>query len=289
MIAEFILSGKRDHLRACPAEDYSILRLKKIIMATSLRNTGTHQVATAIALLFFFSNVFLAQKNNRESGKAYKNVVRFNISNFLLFGPGNIILGYERVVSPSQSFSINIGTAALPSLLSINTDSVNITKQSSKSGFNISADYRFYLRSENKHQAPRGVYIGPYFMYSKSQKDSNWEFVRSNGTDHINTQTNFSVVGAGLELGYQFVFFKRLTLDLVLIGPGMARYDLNAKIDGSIDPDERKQLYQALQQALENKYPGMSIVLEDKEINANGRLGVTSVGYRYLVQIGFRF
>jgi hypothetical protein len=192
-------------------------------------------------------------------------------------------------VSPSQSFSINVGPAALPSLLSINTDSVNITKQASRSGFNISADYRFYLRSENKHEAPHGLYIGPYFMYNKTKKEADWEFVRSGGTNYINTETNFSVVGGGLELGYQFVFFKRLALDLVLIGPGMARYSLNAKIDGNIDADERKQLYQALQQVIENKYPGMSIVLDDKEINADGRLGVTSVGFRYLVHVGFRF
>ncbi|HEY5748779.1 MAG TPA: hypothetical protein VIU12_22070 [Chryseolinea sp.] len=258
-------------------------------MATSFRNTGTYQVAAAIVLLFFLSNVCLAQKANTESGKAYKNVVRFNLTNFLLFGPGNIIFGYERVVSPSQSFSINIGPAALPSLLSINTDSVNITKQSNKSGFNVSADYRFYLRSENKYRAPHGLYIGPYFMYNKTRKESDWEFVRSSGTDYVNTETNFTVVGAGLELGYQFVFFKRMTLDLVLIGPGMARYSINAKIDGSLDDAEKKQLYQALQQALENKYPGMSVVLDDQEINANGRLGVTSVGFRYLIQVGFRF
>jgi len=260
-----------------------------VLQATSFCNSCAHQVAVAIALLFLCNTICLAQKANPESGKDYKNVIRFNLSNFLLFGPQNIIIGYERVVSPSQSFSINIGHAALPSLVSINTDSVSITKQVGKTGYNISADYRFYLRKENKYHAPHGVYIGPYFMFSKTSKDADWEFVHSNGVDHVTTETNLTVVGGGVQLGYQFIFFKRLTLDLVLIGPGLARYSYNAKIDGSIDLEERKQLFQALQQALENKYPGMSIVFEDKEINADGRLGVTSLGYRYLIQIGFRF
>lgn len=259
-------------------------------MSTLSRNVRQHLVPIAIALLLAGNIACRAQQEEKpESGKNYKNIVRFNLSNFLLFGPKNIILGYERVVSPNQSFSINLGPAALPSLVSINTDSGSITKQSNRSGFNVSADYRFYLKRENKYRAPRGVYVGPYFMYNKTRKESNWEFVHDNRTDYVNIETNFSVVGGGLQLGYQFVFFKRMTVDLVLIGPGMAKYSFNAKIDGSIDPDERKQLFQALQQALENKYPGMSIVLDGKEINADGRLGVTSIGYRYLVQVGFRF
>jgi hypothetical protein len=35
---------------------------------------------------------------------------------------------------------------------------------------------------------------------------------------------NFYIFNIGVELGYQFVFWKRLTLDFVLIGPAISYY-----------------------------------------------------------------
>ena len=80
-----------------------------------------------------------------------------------------------------------------------------------------------------------------------------------------------------------------MTLDLVLIGPGFARYDYNAEIDGTLDARDREQLFDVMKQALEDRYPGAHIAFGDKEFSSNGRLGVTSVGFRYLIQIGFLF
>ncbi len=33
----------------------------------------------------------------------------------------------------------------------------------------------------------------------------------------------------------------------------------------------------------------MDIVFEDQELDANGRLNVTSLGFRYVIHIGFNF
>ena len=33
-------------------------------------------------------------------------------------------------------------------------------------GINLSVDYRFYLKNENRHGAPRGVYLAPYASYN---------------------------------------------------------------------------------------------------------------------------
>lgn len=37
------------------------------------------------------------------------------------------------------------------------------------------------------------------------------------------------------------------------------------------------------------KFPGMNYVFADKEFNANGVIRTTSIGFRYLVHIGFAF
>ena len=70
-----------------------------------------------------------AQMDTSKPMRHYKNVIRYNLSGALLFGLDKyVVFGYERVISPHQSISINVGTASLPKLVSINTDSFSINK-----------------------------------------------------------------------------------------------------------------------------------------------------------------
>ena len=66
-----------------------------------------------------------------------KNVIRYNLSGALLFGADKyIVLGYERVLSPRKSVSVNFGTAAMPKLFTITTDSFQ-TKRSTCEEFRL--------------------------------------------------------------------------------------------------------------------------------------------------------
>ena len=244
-------------------------------------------------MILLYSNIAYNQQVNADSmwKKSYKNIVRYNISGALLFGADKyVILGYERVVNPHQSFSVNIGKVSLPKFASINTDSFSIQKDLKNTGFNASADYRFYLAHENKYYAPHGIYIGPYVSYNHFDRSNEWEFHQSSSSvKHVTTETQFNIFTAGAELGYQFVFWKRLTLDMVLIGPGVSTYNLKTKIDGDLSEEEKQNLQDALKQLISQKFPGMNYALSDKEFKANGTLNTTSVGFRYLVHIGFAF
>jgi hypothetical protein len=42
------------------------------------------------------------------------------------------------------------------------------------------------------------------------------------------TKTSLSITSIGFEFGYQFIFWKRLALDMILLGPGVAGYNLKA-------------------------------------------------------------
>jgi len=91
-------------------------------------------------------------------------------------------------------------------------------------------------------------------------------------------------------LGYQFVFWKRVTLDLVLVGPGFANYKLHSTSSGvDLSDENRTQLQDAVEQLLTQKFPGMNYVFSEKTFDADGRINTWSVGYRYLMHIGFRF
>src|SRR5688572_13211362 len=107
------------------------------------------------------SNANSFSRPDRIPKKTFKNVIRYNLSGGLLFGVDRyIVFGYERVIRPRQSISINAGKISLPELVSIDTDSFRLSKDAKSSGFNISVDYRFYLAKENKYAPPHGLYIG---------------------------------------------------------------------------------------------------------------------------------
>jgi len=246
------------------------------------------KVTITFALLLNLAGVY-GQDNSKS--KQYKNVIRYNISNPLLFGFDRyVVLGYERVVNDNQSFSINVGRASLPKLVAINTDSFHLNKDTKNSGYNLSVDYRFYLQKENKYAAPHGIYIGPFYSYNHFDRDNSWTLNHENGNNElVTTNTKFDIQTFGFELGYQFIFWKRLTLDLVLVGPGVADYKLKTTIDQDLAADNKQQLQDAIEQLLTQKFPGMNYVFADKEFKADGTIGTWSVGYRYLIHIGFAF
>ena len=241
-------------------------------------------------LLLFFVNVAISQESDTGSHHQYKNIIRYNISGALLFGADKyVIFGYERVLGPHSSISINIGKVSLPKLTSISTDSLEVKKDNKNNGTNFSVDYRSYLAKENKFLAPHGLYIGPYYSFNRFKRDNEWDFTKSSTNTFVNTNSNLTIHTVGFELGYQLLLWKRLALDLVLAGPGFAFYDYKVKFDGNIDPENKQQLLDGLQQLLTQKFPGMNYVFADKEISGNGTLNTTSIGYRYLIHIGFAF
>jgi hypothetical protein len=230
-------------------------------------------------------------KSDSAWKKSRKNIIRYNLSNALLFGFDKaIIFGYERVLTPKSSFSINVGQAGLPGSIVIETDSFSLGKDLKTSGFNFSADYRFYLAKENKYMAPRGVYIGPYYSFNNWKRENSWDFIGagSSSKDAI-TKTDINLHSVGFELGYQFVFWDRLALDMVLIGPGVGFYNLEAKSEGNLTDEEREQLQDAITDLISQKFPGMNYVLSDQEFSASGTIKTTTLGFRYLIHIGFRF
>ncbi|HVY75258.1 MAG TPA: hypothetical protein VG890_10530 [Puia sp.] len=243
-----------------------------------------------LILLAQCSRLF-SQTDQQKPEKERKNIIRYNLSGGLLFGIDKyIVFGYERVVNAHQSFSINIGPASLPKFVTINTDSIHLTKDLKNTGFNLSADYRFYLSKENKYNAPHGLYIGPYFSYNRFTRNNQWNYQQgSNSAQVVTTNTDFQIFTVGGELGYQFILWKRLALDFVLVGPGFSHYDLSAGSDGNLSPESREQLQDALKQLISQKFPGMNYVLSDKHFDANGDIRTWSLGYRYMIHIGFVF
>ena len=223
----------------------------------------------------------------------YKNVVRYDLSGGMLVGINKyIVFGYERVLNSRSSISFNVGKAGLPKIArtDVSTDSFTFNNDVKNSGFNISGDYRFYLQKENKYNAPHGIYIGPYISYNSFKRENNWEY--NNDSAQINlikTNLNMNIFSVGGELGYQFIVWKRLALDFVMVGPGVAFYKLKTSMDGTISEENKQQIRDALKQVITEKFPGLNYVLSNKDFNQSGTLRTWSIGYRYIIHIGYAF
>jgi len=226
-----------------------------------------------------------------QSDSARMNTVRFNITNPLIFGEKAIVFGYERLLKNNQSFSVNIGQASYPKMTIINPDSIDIDLKGSykDKGFNFSADYRFYLKKENKYPAPRGIYLGPYYSYNYFNRVNNWTLNTANFVGDVETEFSWQIHTIGIELGYQFVFWDRMTIDMIMIGPGIGFYNLKAAINTDLDPDDESKLFQAINDFLSQKIPGYDQVLDGSGFETTGSGRKSGFGYRYMVMIGYRF
>jgi len=245
-----------------------------------------------LTMPWFAYNTF-AQKTVKDSTtKTYKNIVRYNVTGALLFGIGKyIVVGYERMLSPRTSVSVNLGSAALPKVLAIETDSFQTRRESDRTGINASIDYRFYLEKENKFNAPHGLYIGPYYSYNRFEDDQQWMRHNSAGSNEILSSSTFDIHTFGFELGYQLLLWRRFTLDMVMVGPGLGFYKYKASFTGNVNLSvaNKEQLYEALKQRITQRFPGMNFVFSDKNFDADGVIKTSDVGYRYIIHIGFCF
>ena len=222
--------------------------------------------------------------------KVLKNSVKINLTNPMIFGDQCYMIGYERVIGQHQSFSLNIGRFSLPRLVNINTDSIKeLSKSTTSRGFHLSGDYRFYLKNENRHDAPRGVYIGPYFSYNSFTRNFTMSANTASFTGDLNADLNFRVSSVGFQLGYQFIFWNRVSLDMVLFGPGIASYKLKANLSTTLDPDSESELFKKINDAIAAKIPGYDLVLSPGSFETTGSRNTTTFGYRYVVILGIRF
>jgi hypothetical protein len=222
--------------------------------------------------------------------KNLKNTVKFNLTNPMIFGDKCFVVGYERTIGNHQSFSVNLGRFSLPRVFNINTDSIkDLTKDVQSKGFHASVDYRFYLSKENKYNSPHGVYIGPYLTYNSYTRFFDLKASTESFTGEFNADFNFRVATMGFQLGYQFILWNRVTLDMILFGPGIGAYKIKTTLSTNLDPDTESELFKKINEALQEKIPGYSLVLNPGTFEKTGTYNNTGMGFRYVVMVGFRF
>jgi hypothetical protein len=259
-------------------------------------NTKRFKSIFVLVIVFALSSFNLNAQTSDSLYKPvreFKNTIRFNITNPLIFGERSLIFGYERQLKNNRSFSINFGQAALPNLEKGFSDEFREKTILSQRGLHFSGDYRFYLYKLNKYSAPRGVYLGPYYAFNSFRKGHEWNYYKDGSTvpEIVKSNLNFNINQIGIEMGYQFVFWKRFSVDMILLGPGVAAYKIKAELAGNLSDADRQLFFEKLNQALKDKFPGYSGTIGDNsgEFETKGTRSTTSLGFRYMINLGYRF
>jgi len=244
--------------------------------------------------LFILSIPLFSFSQDSLKTKAFipkKNVIRYNLTPNLL-GFSSMIFGYERVVKSHQSFSINAGYLSIGKSGKKENDDYKLSSTKSSSGFSIAADYRFYLKRENKNPAPSGVYLAPYFVHYDFNHSVGIKSLDDNATSaETIVDSKININSLGLELGYQFNIKNRFTIDMILIGPSYAAYKVNMDVVGGVIPPdgELDETMEALREILFGKYPWLETLINEGEVDIKGKKTHWGLGFRYVLQIGYRF
>ena len=238
-----------------------------------------------------FSMLLNSYGQSTDSAKTkYPNIIKYSISSYALY-PSSIHLGYERVLSRNKSIYIFGGLNDFPVKLSLNLANTNFSNSTNKSGYNIGAEFRFYLSEENKYNAPHGIYLAPYISYYNFSSDRTLTHTDSTGSQSVNLNTTIGLFNVGFELGYQFVVFKRFIIDAEMFGPSFTTYAFQAQINGKLNGLDQNETLQAVLDALKAKFPLLSDLSTSKTVFKSGVASskFPAVGFRYAVSIGFMF
>ena len=243
-----------------------------------------------VFFLFGFNNAKAQYTADTLPANYNRNIVKWNMTPFMLWSYKNINLSYERILTPKRSFSVNAGYFELPSAGIY--DSLNIKSASKKFGYSISGDYRFYMNKRNVNPAPDGIYWGVFGSFHHYTFTNDIEVVNSPTIEGgLILDGTLNILSLGAELGYQFVIKDKLTIDLIFMGPSLSLYNYKLGLKSKLNPGEDvdEEYLQGVQDVLYGLFPGLEKLVDKQLIDEKGVSTSMGFGLRYMVQIGYRF
>jgi hypothetical protein len=218
----------------------------------------------------------------------HRNVIKFNPTPMFVLDLKNITFAYERLLKNNQSIAVQAGYLVFNTAEDTIAGLINITDKT-RNGINLAMDYRYYPFQRSKRPAPDGIYVGGYFQYYGFWAENKFDIL---GVDldkdgKMTSSANFE--NLGIEIGYQFVFWERMTIDFILFGPSMNLYSCNVKIEGDLDEEQIDIIDEEIVDKLVERYPTLGMIYSEESLKFTGEKTSFGMGFRYSVQIGFHF
>lgn len=227
------------------------------------------------------------QPSDTATRYRHANVIKVNPTPMLLWDNlRNITLGYERTLKPNQSIAIQAGYLEFDPVFGDTLLHVYTRENKDKKGLNLAADYRFYPLKLNRHEAPRGLYIGPYVSFYGFRFTNEMDLLRPDTLVTGQFTGAFGYLNLGFQVGYQFIFWKRLAVDLLMFGPSVTCRFTRKEFDSSFSSEEIEETLQGFKERVQEKYPYLTPSLD----LGSGRSTVTfQAFFRYSISVGYRF
>ena len=138
--------------------------------------------------------------------------------------------------------------------------------------------------------APDGLYWGVYGSYHYYQFENSITVLNSPTIEgKLTLGSNINIISTGVELGYQFIIKKRLSFDIIFMGPSLSVYTTKFTLGGTLNVDEDDEYLQALYDILKNTIPGFEQLVQNRDLTSKGANLNLGFGMRYMIQIGYRF
>lgn len=245
---------------------------------------------STLFFIVFLVPVLATAQNDTSAIKQRKNIIKWNLTPNALVGPESMVFSYERVVNDRQSFNVGGGYLKMAPRKNRLGETVQFFDAVKRGGFDVNFDYRFFFTKRNANPVPDGLYWGPYTsLYHLNFQGNSKLYEDGIEVNQIGIKTDFYMWNLGVQLGYQFIIKDRLSIDLYLVGPSFSHYRFNAAFDAAVALDPNSEFYQDFEKILSILLPGSEVILDQVDFSTGGNAETNYIGYRYGVQIGYKF
>lgn len=228
-------------------------------------------------------HVFSRDPVNDSTGMAFPNAAKLNLASAFF---NKVSLAYERQINDKWSVLAGGGYrfgGKIPELAGFSVLQMKSSSRGMK-GYTFSAATRYRIRPCDC-KGPAGFYAGAYVTSTYLWGDLVVAYSSGEQLIDVAGEASLREVGIGLQLGYQFVFWDRLIVDLMFMGPRRSYHRLNL----SLESQYAAEVIPVIQEEINKRLRQFGIDPLEIEPDASTRTSFGSTNFRYAVSIGFRF
>ena len=267
----------------------------RILLAiTLITSSGNILAASGVNDTIRNANDSVSQSKNSENPDIltpyHRNVIKFNPTPMMLFNElKNLTFSYERLIKKDKSVSLQLGYLVAPQVLNDTLFNSVLLNKDTRHGINIAFDYRVYPFSRNRRPAPDGLYYGGYTSYYGCGFETKARLMDAPDNDNVWLNGHSNMINLGFELGYQFIFAKKFSIDLLMFGPSISGYWGNLELTGNMNSDLENKIDEELAAKLKERFPALGYLFTDESATFSTSKIVLSSWFRYSVQFGYHF
>jgi hypothetical protein len=240
------------------------------------------------------ANDSLSNKANSDDSLSltpyHLNVIKFNPTPMVLFDEiRNVTFSFERLINKHNSIALQLGYLVIPQVLNDTLFNNIALDKYTRKGINAAIDYRMYPFSRNRRPAPDGLYIGGYLSYYGTSFENKVYLLDATDTDNVMLNGRINMINLGFEMGYQFIFAKKFSIDLLMFGPSLSGYSANLGITGNLNSELADKIDEELAAKLKERYPALGYLFSDESSTFSTSKIEVSSWFRYSIQFGYHF